>query len=397
MATFSLAILSDLHAAPKGDSKVAINDVKLFSDQEHVSPSDHPMLGLKELIKKTGLTADAVVCPGDMTNKANAAALSYVWTNLHEINLLLRAKGVIATVGNHDVDSRNHSGESFPREALMRLIPPFPASEEAVSNQYWAHGYCFQSIGPARFLVINTCWLHEARDELERGVVTDYTIERIGEELTKPDASPFKIAVFHHHPHPHTDLKLGADDIIKNGQRLLDLLAANGHWLVVHGHKHHPKIEYAQGQYRQPIVLACGSFSGRLESDNAAVSKNYFHIAQVQEHASRISGEILSWNWIPGIGWRRYAASLPAFPSRVGFGCYETPERLAAAVAATVGQRGAVEWSEIVAQQPQLQFLMPKELEALASLLDKQYSLQMLNDELCLPKQLGPRLSNART
>jgi calcineurin-like phosphoesterase family protein len=393
--TFSLAILSDLHAAPKSGSSGAMSDVKLFSDQEQMSPSEHPILGLKELIKTAGLTANAVVCPGDMTNKANGPALAYVWSNLHQIGSLLGASGVVATVGNHDVDSRGHSEGGFPREALMRLKPPFPASETRLSDKYWAHGYCFQVVGQARFLVINTCWLHEARDELERGVVSDYTIEQIADELKKPSASAFNIAVFHHHPHPHTDLKLGADDIIKNGQKLLDLLADHGQWLVVHGHKHHPKVEYAQGQYQQPIVLASGSFSGRLEGDNAAVSKNYFHLVQIQKFGSQLVGEMVSWQWIPGLGWRQYAASPPALPSRVGFGCRETPEALAMKVAGFIGSRASVEWSELVSNIPQLKFMMPKQFEALTILLDQQFSLRVLRDDYSLPKQLGPRLSNA--
>lgn len=389
--TFRLAILSDLHAAPKAGSPLT-GEVKLFTDQEHVAPTEHPIRGLKALIESNSLKANVVVCPGDMTNKANSQALSYVWSSLHDIRGLLGAHGVVATVGNHDVDSRGHSVDSFPRESLMRLTPPFPAGVSNTSDKYWAHGYCFQEFEEARFLVINTCWLHESRDELERGVVTDYTLERIRADLIEPSKFKLNVAVFHHHPHPHTDLKLGFDDVIRNGQKLLDMLSEDGHWMVIHGHKHHPKVEYAQGQFRQPIVLACGSFSGRLEGDNALVSKNYFHIVEVQRSGDRLAGKILSWNWIPGMGWNRYSSTMPGFPCEVGFGSASNVDQLAAAVKSGIGSSAAVTWSTLVGQEPELAFLMPRQLKELLNILRTRHDVVTVYDDLGFPKQLGPEL-----
>ena len=244
----------------------------------------------------------------------------------------------------------------------MRLMPPFPAGESSLSDRYWAHGFCIQEIGDARFLVINTCWLHESRDELERGVVTDYTLERIKEQLSVLPKRPLNVAVCHHHPHPHSELKLGFDDVIRNGQKLLDLLSDDGPWMVIHGHKHHPKVEYAQGQFRQPIVLACGSFSGRLEGDNALVSKNYFHVVNVLRMGNRLAGEIRSWSWIPGFGWTEYSAALPSFPSRVGFGSTADINLLATDVVDLIGSHPFVAWSELTSKEPELVFLMPRQL-----------------------------------
>ncbi len=391
-SAFRLAILSDLHAAPKASSPLT-GEVKLFTDQEHVAPTEHPIRGLKALIDNNKLKADVVVCPGDMTNKANAQALSYVWSSLHEIRGLLGAQGVVATVGNHDVDSRGHSVDSFPRESLMRLDPPFPAGASNISDKYWAHGYCFQEFGEARFLVINTCWLHESRDELERGVVTDYTLERIRAELLELPKVKVNFAVFHHHPHPHTDLKLGFDDVIRNGQKLLDLLSEDGHWMVIHGHKHHPKVEYAQGQFRQPIVLACGSFSGRLEGDNALVSKNYFHIVEVLRSGGRLAGKISSWNWIPGLGWSKYSSTMPGFPCEVGFGSSANVDQLAVSVEKWIGKSAAVTWSVLIGQEPELLFLMPRQLKELLNILRTRHNVETVYDELGFPKQLGPELN----
>jgi hypothetical protein len=201
------------------------------------------------------------------------------------------------------------------------------------------------------------------------------------------------IAVCHHHPHVHSDLKLGVDDVIRNGQRFLNLLADNGQWMVIHGHKHHPKIEYAQGEFRQPIVLASGSFSGRLEGENALVSKNYFHIIDIQRTSPRLAGQVRSWNWIPGLGWTEYASTPPEFPSRVGFGSSTAVDRLAQEVASIIGSRAAIRWEELTQQQPELAFLMPKQLRALISDLRDTHSIYTVYDDLNYPKQMGPELS----
>jgi 3',5'-cyclic AMP phosphodiesterase CpdA len=386
---FRIAVLSDLHAAPKL-VKHKPGEVKLYSDQPHAGSTDNPILALKALIDAEKLRADVIACPGDMTNKANAQSLAYVWTSLHDVRTSMQASGVVATVGNHDVDSRTHDSDSFPRESLMRLTPRFPTGDTNTSDQYWAHGFCFQEFGDARFLVLNTCWLHEARDELNRGVVTSYTLEQVKERLNSLPKKPLNFVICHHHPHPHSELGLGFDDVIQNGQRLLDLLSDDAYWMVIHGHKHHPKIEYAQGQYRQPVVLACGSFSGRLEGDNALVSKNYFHLVEIKDSAGRIAGTIRSWNWVPGLGWKQYSDSLPAFPSKIGFGASLKIEDLAQSVAQQVTNKVANNWSGLVNALPELEFLMPRQLNALITLLKKQYKIETVYDDFGYPAQLGP-------
>ena len=307
----------------------------------------------------------------------------------------MHAKGILATVGNHDVDSRGHKDDSIPREALMRLNPPFPAGEKGLSDTYWAHGYYMQDfkIGAStvvRFLVLNSCGLHEARDELHRGVLTTYTLDRIRDELGSLPQSQVSIAICHHHPQTHSELGLGADDVIKNGQLLLDVLAEKGHWLVVHGHKHHAKIEYAKGQVFQPIVFAAGSFSGRLEADNALVSKNHFHLVEIDCDRAELAGQIASWNWIPGLGWERYPpGSKLAFPSKTGFGFRGSVIELAQSIASLLGSSSLMRWPDLQARTPHVAHLMPKQFLALQHYLRENHGLKILFDDLGLPEQIG--------
>lgn len=389
-----IAIMSDLHAAPKGGD-AASGEVKLFSDDAGSANTAHPMKGLHALIKSNGLRADFVLCPGDMTNKASSTALNYVWAGLHEVRDLMCAKSVLATVGNHDVDSRGHADDAFPREALMKLEPPFPAGDEHLSDKYWAHGYYIQDFdigaaGSVRFLVLNSCWLHEARDELHRGVLTTYTLERIKEELTGLPKAKVNIAVCHHHPHSHSELGLGADDVIKNGQSLLDILAERDHWLVVHGHKHHAKVEYAKGQVFQAVVFAAGSFSGRLEGSNNLVSKNHFHVVEIDCDRSELAGRISSWSWVPGLGWEQSApGSKTGFPCQTGFGYRGSIPELASNIVASLGTALVMKWPSLQLNAPEVQHLMPKQFSVLTQLLQDDHGVKVLFDDFGQPEQIG--------
>src|SRR5207247_8648242 len=74
---------------------------------------------------------------------------------------------------------------------------------------------------------------------------------------------------------------LGAADIMLGGAELLQLLSAGdyGEWLVIHGHKHLPKLSYAQGATAAtPVVFAAGSLCACLASRIQAVARNQFYI-----------------------------------------------------------------------------------------------------------------------
>ncbi|MEX3998743.1 metallophosphoesterase [Paraburkholderia sp. EG285A] len=387
----TFAVLSDLHAAPRSSDPKG-TEVKLYSDGDGFGQHDNPLSSLYELVAREGLTADFVICPGDMTNRADGGALKFVWEQLHALKQKLGGQEVVATVGNHDVDSRGHSVGTIPREALMRLVPRFPIADNALADHFWAHGYFLTTIGRVRFLVLNSSWLHEHRDELEHGAVTFYTLEKLRRDLEGQPAAEFNVAVCHHHPHVHSELDLGGDIMI-NGQKLLDTLSANCAWLVVHGHKHHPKIELAQGEFQQPVVLACGSFSGRLEGANATVSRNYFHMVKVERFGvdAELRGVVRSWNWVAGYGWKDYGNANVTFPSRLGFGFEGSVQKLARDVVDSMGDHQLIKWEAMLGMQPDLAHLTPRKFAALGQILDTKHNIIITCDGTGLPFELGVR------
>lgn len=392
MRPIRLAVLSDLHAAPRAVD-TPTSEVKLFCDDNVYAPNEHPIAALKLLIDEEHLKADFVVCPGDMTNRASSQAVTYVWRELNSLKAKFFADELIATVGNHDIDSRDRAGNDFPRELLMQLHPRFPTQDDRLADHYWAHGYCIICSGSTRFLVLNSCWLHESHGDINRGAVTKYTLEKLRQDLaaTAPN-SQLDIAVCHHHPHPHSELGLGADDVMRNGQQFLDLLADQGSWLVIHGHKHHPKIETAAGQASMPIVFACGSFSGRLEGLNASVSHNYFHLIEAETKSDQIRGTVRSWAWVPGNGWRRFAtAERQKFSCEFGFGFCGDLNHLVEAVNSQMAGKSQMNWTELCKRVGELKFLMPKQFELVKKKLHTQYNLNVAFDDYGLPEQIGPQ------
>jgi hypothetical protein len=199
------------------------------------------------------------------------------------------------------------------------------------------------------------------------------------------------VAVCHHHPHVHSELGLGPDIMI-NGKELLDALSNHGAWLVIHGHKHHPKVEYAQGDFRQPIVFACGSFSGRIEGENATISRNYFHMVEAGIFGEDdLRGMVQSYSWGTGVGWQDYGTANKLFPSRLGFGCNTPVPQLVREVDRLMGQRPFMSWPDLLVEMPDLAYLLPRALKAVQEQLNLRHQIVVTCADNGLPAQLGRR------
>jgi hypothetical protein len=150
-------MLSDLHAHDVSAGNTP-SSFKISAPENQ--PALHPISGLKKLIQDEAIAADMVLCPGDLADKANAAALKVAWDELFAIKGLLKAKHLIATAGNHDMDSRyQHSGFDA-KGNLQALVPMFPGLEEGL--WFWARNYAIVEGDFWRVLVLNSSAYHGA-------------------------------------------------------------------------------------------------------------------------------------------------------------------------------------------------------------------------------------------
>lgn len=378
-----IAVISDLHCQSKDSSP---NESFLYYDADPTPRNRHPVESLIQLIqdKDNPLSADALLIPGDLTNAMCTHGLVGGWDYALRISRELGAGLVAATLGNHDVDSMGNLGPDpfqFPRERVER---GFPVGDDMRRGAYWASGFCMVEYRDLQALVINSAAEHQSFEKAKRGGVTERRLEEIEDFLLGSVRKPFRVALFHHHPMLHEGCGLGSEDVMCNGSLLLDVLEKHDFDLVIHGHKHHPRLIYGPGGANSIAVLAAGS----LAANNArnpglnTITRNLFHIVTLEDEGvdrHDRCGTMESWEFGMGDGWQLPNRQSARIPSKTGFGCRVRPHELAQQAAATLCQSGEkwLQWDRMLAAMPQLRYLIPLDLEAFDKSLQTDHKMRL--------------------
>ncbi len=183
-------------------------------------------------------------------------------------------------------------------------------------------------------MIINSVATHLTKEAAEHGSISHQQLALLETALSQKEALPFQIAVCHHHPILHEDIGLGTLDVMENGSLLTDLLASHGFHLLIHGHKHHPKLSYAPGAVPLP-VLASGSFAAGMKHGLASRTRNLFHLVTLQTSGPPgllVKGTIETWQFRLSKGWVPATWVSADFPFRTGFGCCDPPATIAAKI-----------------------------------------------------------------
>src|SRR5579862_358653 len=176
---FTVAVVSDVHAyttTPPGSSApshLKANDVTKPAAQ-------HPLRALHALIEDQTISADYLICPGDLCDRADTPAAQYAWTELEKLGTILHVKRFFGVTGNHDLDSKYLApGTLDPKEALRALQPPYPipgAASNDANNSYWLDNFAVLTDPGVRSLLINTCGAHGLKsDEMKHGRISTST------------------------------------------------------------------------------------------------------------------------------------------------------------------------------------------------------------------------------
>jgi 3',5'-cyclic AMP phosphodiesterase CpdA len=393
MNSLDIAILSDLHAFDDAQGK---EDPSYLSvSLPDTEPGKHPITALKELIKTTKLSAQLVLCPGDIGDKARPAAIKYAWASLQELSKLLGSDHLVATTGNHDCDSRYAYNSFDAKGVLQSLAPPYPFSSEIENDRYWARNFATLEGSHYRLVVLNSSAYHgNGTEEFEHGRISDATIEQLRASLCKTANKAINILLCHHHPQSHSELGLGGADTMKNGQQLLDLLSTGefGAWIVVHGHKHHPKLSYAAGGGARPVVFAAGSLSAILKPPLSSLVKNQFYVMSIPIERLDdygLVGTIRSWEWVPGKGWIP-SAPQSRLPSVCGFGYRTNPILMAKRIAKLVEERSR--WADVCSQIPEIEYVIPDDFDVIRRQLRDSYQLGIVEDRDGVVREIGKLL-----
>lgn len=377
-----IAVASDIHAYERGGEDVAApSHYEITTAMSEVG--SNPVYALKQLIEREGIKADLLLCPGDLGHQARPSAISHAWQQLQVLASAMGGARLVASSGNHDVDSRNTYNDHDAKGVLLDLEPPYPLLEMELCDRYWARNFAVVAEPRYRLVVLNSCAYHGTGSLQEHlhGRVAERTLARLKSALQSTPAPPVNVLLCHHHPQPHMELKLGDYDVMKNGQLLLDLLGEGGfgRWLVVHGHKHHPKIVYASGSSTSPVILSAGSLCAQLFLELQTKARNQFHLVRfsLEEVKARgLVGTVQSWDWAFGEGWVE-AGARSGLPRFCGFGTRLDPLVLAREIV-EVYREGLKLWDDICDRLPAVKYLLPGDLRNIAGSLEEAYRLTLV-------------------
>lgn len=398
--TLKIAIVSDLHAYDRPDNGKKPSH---FCTLDAIIPGgQHPIGSLLEMIETRPLNAHILLCPGDITDKARPAGLQAGWKAVHDIGVALKAELIAGTAGNHDLNSRFLHSDFDAKGHVQSLNPPFPLPYEGHNDRYWARHFTIVLGSSYRLVILNSSAYHgfhgtaeTAEKELERGRISRLTLAALRTSLQGGEPKPVNILMCHHHPHQHAELGLGADDVMVDGENLLMLLESEevGRWFVLHGHKHHPKITYAQGGASAPIVFAAGSLCAELFLELQTVTRNQFYLLEfpyTRYPSLGFGGTFQAWDWHVGVGWEK-ATPRMGLPAIGGFGYRPDVNVFAGEVATCVGNRGRIDWQSFLGQCPKYAFLMPADADRVRRLLDETHQVGITFDNDGIPIEIGKK------
>ncbi len=389
------AILGDPHFTEEHGSHLKINkDGGLASD----SPRVNPWAGLYDLAATHALTADAILCPGDIAFQSSAITLSAGWKHLVDLGDRLNCEHVICATGNHDVTSRsiaemlkkavirNLKGGYGPFEQLKCLTPPYPLVTRGDTGhlkgrdhrvRYFGAGLVLVTSDKYQVLIVNSCCEHgHDEHEYERGTFPTSAVEELKAALQLCDTKKISVAVMHHPPEPHTQDRGGAHDFVDNGQELLKMLADQGDWLVVHGHKHEARLGQASGSLMHPIVFGAASLAIQIEEIKGTF-RNQFYLLKVRLDQRGLTGRFQTWDWSTGRGWEPARPEGDGIYDGAAFGARDAHKVINEIVALTALP---MDWTDVIRLVPDADLLPPEARNQVRQRLRDRHGLHIHED-----------------
>jgi predicted phosphodiesterase len=376
-----IAVISDLHCTYNSKTDPVEANTYLISNLMRI-PADHnPVEALKKIINQENLEADLLLCPGDITDKTNSQGLITGWQHLEDLKIRFGARVLAATVGNHDVDSR-HTQSQDPLHLIKSLSPNFPTDNNANNDRFWARNYCIINDEECDILIFNSSFSHVDKDTCNQSHISHTTLSQIKESLEEIKGNGrLKIALCHHHPLKHSNTTYTDADSIDKGEELIDLLNLFGFSLVIHGHKHDPRIT----NYNSLPVFCAGSFASianliDLKADNT------FHFIEIDKTTKE--GIIQSWVYGPQYGWQQRDGTY--FPCHTGFGAHIDINQYSMDCINFIKAQttDTISYEALVNQFPKIVHLIPSEQTKLNTIF-KNNSIEFLPQLPNLPKLIS--------
>jgi 3',5'-cyclic AMP phosphodiesterase CpdA len=365
-----ICIISDLHCKLKQEPEEK-SETFLFSNSPRKPVNQHPVVSLLHLIERDNLSADVLLCPGDLGDRADEQGITSSWQFLQEIKSKLSASLLIGLPGNHDINSRQLNKKE-PFEFIKNFHEEFPVSNDDLKANFWQNGFCFLKHNDGLFLLFNSVMDHSDSTKANQSNIKPETLEHIRnifESNSEYRSCSFKIATLHHHPIHHSNIKNWRDtDMVNNGDKLIALLNELGFQILIHGHKHQPRLI----EINSFPVFATGSFACFANLQGTGIN-TMFHVLQLNANSRK--GNIYSWEFDFVKGWTHKLNEI--FPPKVGFGSNRTVDELATAIHNLFIQNAKkpMLFDEILAHEDDLKYTVPEKLISLKKQLLTNYNI----------------------
>ena len=159
-------IVSDLHAHA-GDPAHSSSPSLISTNSLYQGLN--PIRAIPSLLKKESLSADWIVSPGDLGDRAEPGAQRFAWTELAWLRDKIAAELLIGTAGNHDLDSRRVFPDYDLKGTLQLLDPSFPIDLSCFENgdgvfgdRYWSRNFVVVPFlaYDCTLVIVNSCAFH---------------------------------------------------------------------------------------------------------------------------------------------------------------------------------------------------------------------------------------------
>jgi len=359
-----IAVFSDFHCHRKSNNN-NIQESYLLVDEDLEIFQD-PFKSFQKLINDgANIEADILILPGDFTNKCDPEGLAYGWQISQDIASLLKVQDIIPNIGNHDVDSRKKNDPN-PFHLIQNFSKAFPFSNPDDNTSFWKDGYVIIENTNYRILNINTVHSHNDENMAKKGLIEQDALNEIQRKLTFSHGNKINIAVCHHNPIEHSHYNTGSKDFMHNGDELISILDNLNFDIIIHGHKHDPRIRYAPGGANSPTIFSAGSFSA-FKNLLLQGANNTFHIITFECSESHLGkGIIDTWFFVPTKGWTQNIKN-NFFDSKMGFGAIVDIRALAGTIVdwLSLQQENYMEWTELLKEFKELNYMIPSDLAKL--------------------------------
>lgn len=396
MPSIKILLVSDLHAGscenPENPSSW------LDQERDSTNAKANPVVGLIETLNRAAIHPDFLVCTGDIGNIGNPTGIAYGWEQIAKIRKELNIQNIITTCGNHDIQRPNGQTVVDPWAHVRNLSPSYPFDDIHSNIKYFTNGFHVANYQPFRFIIVNSCAFHDNPAELERGKIAKATIDAI-EAALQVDKGRYccNIIAVHHHPHRYAEIDYDKDyDSIVGGSEFLNMLeTSTQNCLVLHGHKHLPRVSLGGGLLARTVLFSIGSLSAILYQKLATISSNQFYILELDSDSiasSGMVGDFTAWDfqytkgWVPAVS-RTMKTHLPYKGS---FGSKIDHVSCANTINGMIDGKRIVKWASIIRAIPHLRYASPYDIEYLQAMLTDRHNCGIDIDQNGRPIQAAP-------